>query len=41
VVQPDAWSDNGGTTAYISEWNGTLIVTAPRPILEAIGGAFD
>jgi hypothetical protein len=42
VVQPDAWSDtNGKATAYISQWNGTLIVTAPRSIQEAIGGAFD
>jgi type II secretory pathway component GspD/PulD (secretin) len=38
VIQPTAWSDNGGTTAYIAQWNGSLIVTAPQDIQEAIGG---
>ena len=40
IVQPDVWTENGGKAA-IRYWNGNLIVTAPRSVLEAIGGAFD
>lgn len=40
VVQPDAWIDAGGKAA-IRYWNGNLIITAPRSVLEAIGGPFD
>ena len=40
IVQPDVWVENGGKAA-IRYWNGNLIVTAPRSVLEAIGGAFD
>lgn len=40
IVQPDVWVENGGKAA-IRYWNGNLIVTAPRSVQEAIGGAFD
>ena len=40
VIQPDVWVENGGKAA-IRYWNGNLIITAPRSVLEAIGGAFD
>ena len=40
VVQPEIWQENGGK-AVIRYWNGSLIVTAPRSVQEAIGGPFD
>ncbi|HZL36376.1 MAG TPA: hypothetical protein VFC78_13740 [Tepidisphaeraceae bacterium] len=40
VIQPDAWQEAGGKAA-IRYWNGNLIVTAPRSIQEALGGAMD
>ncbi len=40
VVRPEIWVENGGTAA-IKYWNGNLIVTAPRSVLEAIGGSFE
>ena len=40
TVYPDVWRENGGT-ASIRYFNGKLIVTAPRSVQEAIGGAVD
>ena len=40
VIQPGVWVENGGKAA-IRYWNGNLVVTAPRSVLEAIGGSFD
>ncbi|HSZ59162.1 MAG TPA: hypothetical protein VK797_26210 [Tepidisphaeraceae bacterium] len=40
VINPDIWKDNGGT-ASIRYFNGMLVVTAPRSVQEAIGGAYD
>ena len=40
VIQPDVWQENGGKAA-VRYWNGNLIVTAPRSVLEAIGGAWN
>ncbi len=40
VIYPDIWRDNGGP-ASIRYWDGRLIVTAPRHVLEAIGGPVD
>ena len=40
LVQPEVWADNGGT-ATIRYFNGSLIVTAPRSVHEAIGGSWD
>jgi hypothetical protein len=40
VVEPDAWNVNGGTAA-IRFFNGSLIVTAPRSVHEALGGPVD
>jgi hypothetical protein len=40
VIQPEIWQENGGKAA-IRFWNGNLIVTAPRSVQEAIGGAWD
>jgi hypothetical protein len=40
VIQPEIWADNGGKAA-IRVFNGNLIVTAPRSVQEAIGGAWD
>lgn len=40
VVSPDVWKDNGGS-ATIRYYNGMLVVTAPRPVQEAIGGEYD
>ena len=37
VVQPEVWNINGGQSA-IRFWNGSLIVTAPRSVHEALGG---
>jgi hypothetical protein len=40
IVQPEIWSANGGPAA-IRFWNGSLIVTAPRSVHEALGGFVD
>lgn len=40
TVRPDIWDTNGGK-AKIRYFNGTLIVTAPRSVHEAIGGPID
>jgi hypothetical protein len=40
IIQPDIWNTNGGTAA-IRFWNGSLIVTAPRSVHEALGANFD
>ena len=40
VIQPDIWQKNGGTAA-IRFFNGSLIVTAPRSVHEALGGPTD
>jgi len=37
IIQPEIWNVNGGTAA-IRFWNGSLIVTAPRSVHEALGG---
>jgi len=37
IIQPEIWNINGGTAA-IRFWNGSLIVTAPRSVHEALGG---
>jgi hypothetical protein len=40
IIQPDIWNTNGGPAA-IRFWNGSLIVTAPRSVHEALGANFD
>jgi hypothetical protein len=40
MIQPDVWADAGGT-ATIRYFNGSLIVTAPRSVHEALGGSWD
>jgi len=40
IVQPDIWQTNGGT-AQIRFFNGSLIVTAPRSVHEALAGPVD
>jgi hypothetical protein len=40
IVQPEIWNVAGGPAA-IRFWNGSLIVTAPRSVHEALGGYFD
>jgi hypothetical protein len=40
VIKPDIWQVNGGTAA-IRFFNGSLIVTAPRSVHEALGGPVD
>jgi hypothetical protein len=40
IVQPDIWNTAGGPAA-IRFWNGSLIVTAPRSVHEALGGIVD
>lgn len=40
IVKPDVWRDNGGNSV-IRFFNGSLIVTAPRSVQEAIGGSWD
>jgi type II secretory pathway component HofQ len=37
LIQPDIWTTNGGT-ASIRFFNGTLIVTAPESVHEALSG---
>lgn len=40
LVFPEIWKDNGGT-ASIRYFNGSLVVTAPRSVQEAIGGEYE
>jgi hypothetical protein len=40
TVRPEIWDINGGK-AKIKFFNGTLIITAPRSVHEAIGGPID
>jgi len=40
IIEPDVWDVNGGQAA-IRFWNGSLIVTAPRSVHEALGGPID
>jgi hypothetical protein len=40
VIQPDVWNINGGRAA-IRFFNGSLIVTAPRSVHEALGQPVD
>jgi hypothetical protein len=40
VVQPEVWNTNGGPAA-IRFYNGSLVVTAPRSVHEALGGDVD
>ncbi len=40
IIEPDVWDVNGGQAA-IRFWNGSLIVTAPRSVHEALGGPVD
>ncbi len=40
TIQPDIWQANGGTAA-IRFFNGSLIVTAPRSVHEALGSESD
>jgi len=40
VIQPDVWQENGGK-ASIRFYGGSLIITAPRAVHEAIGGPLD
>jgi hypothetical protein len=40
IIQPDVWQINGGRAA-IRFYNGSLIVTAPRSVHEALGGYVD
>ena len=40
TIDPDIWQQNGGTAA-IRFFNGSLIVTAPRSVHEALGGVVD
>jgi hypothetical protein len=40
IIEPDIWDVNGGRAA-IRFFNGSLIVTAPRSVHEALGGPVD
>lgn len=40
IIEPDTWDVNGGRAA-IRFLNGSLIVTAPRSVHEALGGPVD
>ncbi len=40
TIEPDTWDVNGGRAA-IRFFNGSLVVTAPRSVHEALGGARD
>jgi uncharacterized membrane protein YgcG len=40
IVRPEIWTTNGGT-ASIRFFNGSLIITAPRSVQEAIDGPID
>ena len=40
TIEPELWQQNGGTAA-IRFFNGSLIVTAPRSVHEALGGYVD
>lgn len=38
LVEPEQWIDNGGESASIRQWNGTLIVNAPDFVHRQING---
>jgi hypothetical protein len=40
TIRPEIWREAGGT-ASIRYYNGSLIVTAPRSVQEALGGAYE
>lgn len=40
IISPDIWNTNGGPAA-IRLWSGSLIVTAPRSVHEALAGYVD
>jgi hypothetical protein len=40
MIQPDVWADAGGP-ATIRYFNGSLIVTAPKSVHEALAGSWD
>jgi uncharacterized membrane protein YgcG len=40
TIRPEIWRENGGTAA-IRYYNGHLVVTAPRSVHEALGGAIE
>jgi type II secretory pathway component GspD/PulD (secretin) len=40
IIQPEVWNTNGGPAA-IRFYNGSLVVTAPRSVHEALGGSVD
>jgi hypothetical protein len=40
TIRPEIWRENGGT-ASIRYYNGHLVVTAPRSVHEALGGAIE
>lgn len=40
TIRPEIWREAGGT-ASIRYYNGHLVVTAPRSVHEALGGAFE
>jgi hypothetical protein len=40
TIQPEIWTANGGT-ASVRYFNGSLVVSAPRSVHEAIGGPID
>jgi hypothetical protein len=40
TIQPDVWTLNGGT-ASVRYFNGSLVVSAPRSVHEALGGPID
>jgi hypothetical protein len=40
TIQPEVWTANGGT-ASVRYFNGSLVVSAPRSVHEALGGPVD
>jgi hypothetical protein len=40
IIQPEIWNTNGGPAA-IRFYNGSLVITAPRSVHEALGGDVD
>ena len=40
IISPEIWNTNGGPAA-IRMWSGSLIVTAPRSVHEALAGYVD
>jgi hypothetical protein len=40
TIQPEIWTVNGGT-ASVRYFNGSLVVSAPRSVHEALGGEID